>query len=305
MSKEKTQHAVQTTGHAWDGDLQEFNNPLPAWWLWAFYGTVIFAVVYWVLFPAWPVGKSYTKGMLNDISYTTPDGRQVTSHWNTRALFLEDMERARAERARFLEQLQAASLNEIAANEELSAFAYSMAKVLFADNCAACHQAGGNGVIGSYPNLLDDDWLWGGSYDAIHASINNGRNGFMPAFNKTLDETQLDDVAEYVLSLSGTEVDGRKAARGSDIFNGETGGCYYCHDKGGMGRASLGSANLTDRVWTIADVPGQGSLEAKKAVVKQVIASGVSRKMPAWKDRLNDTEIKILTFYVHELGGGK
>ena len=305
MSKEKTQQAVQTTGHAWDGDLQEFNNPLPAWWLWAFYGTVIFAIVYWVLFPAWPVGKSYTKGVLNEITYTTPDGKQITSHWTTRALYLKDMEQARAERARYLEQLQAASLDEIAGNEELSAFAYSMAKVLFADNCAACHQAGGNGVIGSYPNLLDDDWLWGGSYDAIHTTISQGRNGFMPAFRKTLNDAQMDDVAEYVLGLSGTRVDPEKAKRGAEIFNGETGGCYYCHDKGGVGRASLGAANLTDQVWTIADVPGQPGLEGKKAVIKQVIANGVSRNMPAWKDRLSETEIKILTFYVHELGGGK
>ncbi|MCG6886397.1 MAG: cytochrome-c oxidase, cbb3-type subunit III [Proteobacteria bacterium] len=304
MSKEKKQQAVQTTGHAWDGDLQEFNNPLPTWWLWAFYGTVIFAIVYWVLFPAWPVGKSYTKGVLNDITYTTPAGKQVTSHWNTRALYLEEMEKARAEHAAYMEQLQSASLAEIANNEELSAFAYSMAKVLFADDCAACHQAGANGVIGSYPNLLDDDWLWGGTYDQIHASIANGHNGFMPAFSKTLNSAQMDDVAEYVISLSGSDVNPQKAEIGSNIFNGETGGCYYCHDKGGVGRISQGAANLTDSIWTIADVPGQATLEGKKAVVKRVIANGVNRKMPAWKNRLNDTEVKILTFYVHELGGG-
>lgn len=306
MSDEKKkQHAVQTTGHAWDGDLQEFNNPLPTWWLWAFYGTVIFAIVYWVLYPAWPVGDSYTKGVANDITYTAPGGKSVTTHWNTRALYLEDMDKARAERAKYLEQLKTASLAEIAHNEELSAFAYSMAKVLFADNCAACHQAGGNGVIGSYPNLLDDDWLWGGTYAQIQNTIANGHNGFMPAFRKTLDAKQLDDVAEYVISLSGTPVNSQKAKRGSVIFNGQTGGCYYCHDKGGVGRLSLGSANLTDKIWTIANVPAQTTLEAKKAVIKQVIANGVDRKMPAWKDRLSDTDIKILTFYVHEMGGGK
>ena len=103
MSKEKTQQTVQTTGHAWDGDLQEFNNPLPSWWLWAFYATVIFAVVYWVLYPTWPVGKSYTKGVGNDVTYTTTDGKEVTTHWNTRSLLLKDLADARAEQAiRFL-----------------------------------------------------------------------------------------------------------------------------------------------------------------------------------------------------------
>lgn len=302
MSKEKTQQSVQTTGHAWDGDLQEFNNPLPTWWLWAFYATVIFAIVYWVLYPTLPIGKSYTKGVGNDITYTTSDGRQVTTHWNTRALLQKDLAEARAEQAKYIEQLKTASYSEIAQDEEKSAFAYSMAKVLFADNCAACHQAGGNGVIGPYPNLLDDTWLWGGTYEKIEETIRNGRNGNMPAFKAQLSTAQIDNVAEYVLSLSGHEVEAANAAQGQAIFSSN---CAVCHGQDGKGQILMGSANLTDSIWTIANVPAAASLEGKKAAITKVINNGKSRQMPAWKDRLSDTEIKILTFYVHELGGGQ
>lgn len=302
MSKEKTQQTVQTTGHAWDGDLQEFNNPLPSWWLWAFYATVIFAIIYWVLYPTWPVGKSYTKGIGNDITYTTPDGKKVTTHWNTRALLEKDLDQARAEQAKYIEQLKTSSYNEIAKDEEKSAFAYSMAKVLFADNCAACHQSGGNGVIGLFPNLLDDAWLWGGTYEKIEDTIKNGHIGNMPSFKTQLTPAQIDNVAEYVLSLSGNKVDADKASKGQAIFSGN---CAVCHGQDAKGQIFMGSANLTDSIWTIANVPAATSLEGKKAAVINVVTNGKSRQMPAWKGRLTDTEIKILTFYVHELGGGQ
>jgi cytochrome c oxidase cbb3-type subunit 3 len=304
MSKETQKQAVQTTGHAWDGDLQEFNNPLPRWWLWGFYATVVFAVIYWVLFPAWPVGKSYSKGVLNTISYADAKGQEVSTHWNTRALLVKDMQDARAAQKQYIEDLQEARYTEIRADRDKNAFAYSMAKVLFADNCAGCHQAGGAGVIGMYPNLADDDWLWGGSFAQIEETLRLGRDGFMPAFEDSFTEQQLDDVATFVLGLSGEAVDQAQAKRGEAIFNGEAGGCYYCHTKEGTGMLSMGSANLTDQVWTIADVPGAQGLDDKKTAVKQVISKGVTRKMPGWTDRLSDTEIRMLTFYVHELGGG-
>ncbi len=302
MSKEKTQQTVQTTGHAWDGDLQEFNNPLPSWWLWAFYATVIFSIVYWVLYPTWPVGKSYTKGVGNDITYTTVDGKEVTTHWNTRALLQKDLAEARKDQAKYIEQLKAASYSDIAKDEEKSAFAYSMAKVLFADNCAACHQGGGNGVIGPYPNLLDDAWLWGGTYEQIEQTIKNGRTGNMPAFKAQLSAAQIDNVAEYILSLSGHEVTADKAAQGEGVFSSN---CAVCHGQDAKGQVIMGSANLTDSIWTIANVPAATSLEGKKAAISNVIRNGKSRQMPAWNNRLTDTEIKILTFYVHELGGGQ
>ncbi len=305
MSTDKTKQAVQTTGHAWDGDLQEFNNPLPRWWLWGFYATVVFALIYWVIYPAWPIGKSYTKGVFNTITYKAADGKDVTTHWNTRALFIKDMQDAEAKQQQYLDALKTSSYQEIAHDENKSAFAYSMAKVLFADNCAVCHQAGGAGKVGLFPNLADDSWLWGGSYKDIQETITEGRHGFMPAFRDSLNQEQVADVANYVLSLSGHKVDEAKAAKGREIFNGQTGGCYYCHTHAATGLKSQGSANLTDDIWTIANVNGEPTLDGKLAAVEHVIRNGVMRRMPAWKDRLSPTEIKVLTFYVHELGGGK
>ena len=305
MSKEKKSQTVQTTGHAWDGDIQEFNNPLPTWWIWGFYLTVVFAIVYWFLYPAWPVGDSYTKGMGNTIEYTTKEGKEVVSHWTTRALYQKEMQAAREKQAVQLEKYSKLGFDEIKKDDAMRAYAISVAKVLFADNCAACHQPGGAGVVGSYPNLADDDWLWGGSFEQIKTSIKTGRKGYMPSFKESLNAQQLDDVSEYVLSLSKHETDKVQTARGEQIFNGQAGGCYYCHTKAGSGMLTMGSANLTDSVWTLADVSSAEKIAEKKARVKAVIANGVHRDMPAWNNRLTDTQIKILSFYVHQLGGGK
>lgn len=304
MSSEKSKPTVQTTGHAWDGDLQEFNNPLPTWWLWTFYATVIFAIIYWVLYPAWPVGDSYTKGMMNDITYTTSDGKTKTTHWNTRALFLKDMQEAREHQEKYIKNIKALTFEQISSDEEKSAFANSMAKVLFADNCAACHQPGGNGVVGFYPNLLDDAWLWGSSYSKIQETITSGRMGSMPSFKARLSENQISDVAEYVLSISGNDVKASAAKRGKAVFT-NAGGCTACHGGNAKGNPGMGAANLTDKIWTIADVSGADTLEAKKAAVMSVVTNGKTREMPAWKDRLSATEIKMLTFYVKQLSASK
>lgn len=304
-SKSSGKNAVQTTGHAWDGDIQEFNNPIPNWWLWSFYATVVFAIVYWIFFPAWPIGDSYTKGVMNDITYVNKDGKEVTSHWTTRALYMKEMQKGRELQAKHLTALKETSYEDILADTEKTAFSYSMAKVLFADNCAACHQAGGAGVIGAYPNLADDSWLWGGTFVQIEKTISDGHNGFMPGFGSSLSEKQLEDVASYVLSLSSKGIDKNRVQRGKTIFNGQAGGCYYCHTKQATGMTSMGSANLTDAIWTIADVNEQDDVAEKVAVIKDVIRNGISRQMPAWSERLSPEQIKILTLYVHELGGGK
>jgi cytochrome c oxidase cbb3-type subunit 3 len=298
----KSQDAVQTTGHAWDGDLQEFNNPLPTWWLWAFYATVVFAIIYWILYPTLPIGNTYTKGVFNDITYTTSDGRTVTTHWNTRALFHRDMQQAREAQAQYVDQLRVADYIEIQDDPDKSAFAFSMAKVLYADNCAACHQTGGEGVVGMYPNLLDDAWLWGGTYARIEETIREGRIGNMPAFRGQLSSKQINDVAGYVLSLSGHEVDQDTISRGASAYLAN---CAACHGADGKGQILLGAPNLTDSVWAIVDVPGIETLEAKQNAIAKLVSEGRIRVMPGWKDRLSDTEIKILTFYVHQLGGGQ
>ncbi|MDQ2694206.1 MAG: cytochrome-c oxidase, cbb3-type subunit III [Pseudomonadota bacterium] len=303
----KKSTAVQTTGHAWDGDLQEYNNPLPRWWLWAFYGTVIFSVIYWLLYPTWPVGGTWTKGFAN-VSYTV-DGQEHEMRWNSRSLLLESLHDSDAavRQREFMQQVAQADFAAISGSPEMLAFARSAGVGLFGDNCAACHGRGGQGVIGLFPNLADDDWLWGGTMEKIQETLTNGRNGFMPPFRETLTQEQLDDVAEYVLSLSGEVPESEAAGRGKEIFHGQTGGCFHCHGDDARGLDSQGAANLTDQIWTLADVPGQETPEQKKAVVKNVIWNGVLniRKMPAWQDRLSPTEIKLLAVYVHQLGGGQ
>jgi len=307
MSDDKgQQQAVQTTGHAWDGDIQEFNNPLPRWWLWAFYGTVAFAVIYWFLYPAWPVADSYTKGLFNRITYEV-NGEQRSSHWNTRARLIHELQEGEeAVRMReYTARIAAADYEEILNDPDMMAFARSAAKGLFGDNCAACHGAGATGVIGHFPNLADDDWLWGGTPEDIEATIREGRRGFMPAFGQALTDEQIEALADFVLSLSGHEVDAARAAEGRRIFTTEVGGCYYCHGADGTGLESQGAANLTDRIWTVANVPAAEDLEARRQAVMQVIRNGVHREMPAWKGRLTDDQIRLLTVFVHELGGGQ
>lgn len=308
MSDKKHSKTVETTGHVWDGDLQEYDNPIPTWWLWTFYASAIFVLVYWVLYPTWPVGLSYTKGMMNNITFMNDEGEEVTTHWNTRALLAKENQTGKHAMVRqeYLEKIGNDSFEDIVSDPEKLAFARSMSKVLFADNCAACHGSGAEGVIGLFPNLIDDAWLWGGTADQIHETLVKGRVGFMPGFEGSFTGEQLDAVASYVLESSG--VPGGSAAQiadGEQIFKGETGGCYYCHAESGEGMLSQGSANLTDAVWTVADVPGGADYAAKHEAVKSVILDGIDRVMPGWTERLSEQEIKMLTVYVHQLGGGK
>ncbi len=298
---------AETTGHVWDETLQEFNNPLPRWWLWAFYATFVFAAIYWVIYPAWPIGQSYTKGIWNDLTYKTDAGETKTMHWNTRALLAQDMQTGvQAVKQRdYLAKVAAAPYEQIAQDPDMSAFVRSYGNGIFGDNCAACHQAGGQGVPGLFPNLVDDDWLWGSSTDQIHQTIVNGRNGFMPAYRETFNAEQLDEAANYVLSLSGIAHNAEAALKGEKIFNGYEGGCYQCHTSAGTGMHAQGSANLTDKIWTVANVPAAETAEAKLAAVKAVINGGIKRQMPVFGQRLTETEIKVLVAYLKQLSGSQ
>jgi cytochrome c oxidase cbb3-type subunit 3 len=225
----KQSDAVQTTGHAWDGDLQEFNNPLPRWWLWTFYATVVFAIIYWVIYPSWPVGDTWLKGTKTvDVMVA---GEQQEVSWNTRYRLLHELQSGGAAtlQQEYVEKIAAAGFDQIHNNADMLAFARSVGRGLFGDNCAACHGRGGQGVVSMYPNLADDDWLWGGTMEQIQQTLIHGRNGFMPAFNAVLSDEQLDDVTEYVLTLSGEVQGGEASERGREIFQGKAGGCYYCH----------------------------------------------------------------------------
>ncbi len=296
---------VETTGHVWDASLQEYNNPLPRWWLWGFYATVVFAVVYWILFPAWPIGAGFTKG-INTITFEQ-DGEEVTTHWNPRSLLARDMQTGtHAVRQReMLETVGAMEYDEILADVDAMSFVNAYAKGSYGTWCAACHQTGGAGVMGQYPNLRDDNWHWGGTVEQIEETLTLGRLGYMPGYRETLNSEQLEQVASYVLSLNGFEMDEQAVSAGADIFTGELGGCFQCHGMDAGGLPSQGAPNLTNNLWGLVDVTGAADDAERVARVASFVHDGVQRVMPAFADRLSPTEIKVLTAYVHSLGGGQ
>jgi cytochrome c oxidase cbb3-type subunit 3 len=305
MAENVQNKGPQTTGHVWDGTLQEYNNPLPVWWTYAFYATIVFAVVYWLYYPSWPFGNHFLTGF-GKVEYVNSEGKQESWHWNTRAKLLKETEEAVAQQKPYYDQIMNMPFDKIAKDPQLYSFVQSAGKPLFSENCAACHQSGGGGKIGHFPNLTDDDWIYGGTYEKIQETITKGRHGYMPPFAEALDQEQIDDLANYVLSLSGNQVDPAKAAKGDDLFHSNTAACFYCHGANAKGRQDIGSANLTDKIWLWADVPGATDMSGKIAAVEQVIKGGLNRGvMPTWGGRLSPEQIKLLAVYVHELGGGK
>lgn len=294
---------VETTGHVWDEDLQEFDNPLPRWWLWSFYATLLFSFVYWIWYPTWPLPNGWTPGI------ATVQVAGQSRPWSTRTLLDNTLENSpaainrRVNLAKF-DAIPIDDLEKVTQDPEFTGFANKVGKALFSDNCATCHQQGGAGIIGLYPTLADDDWLWGGSAKQIYTSILNGRNGNMTPMKGILTEAEITDLANYVLSLSGEISHSEAADRGKALFTTK-GTCFVCHGADGKGVQALGAANLTDKVWTIVDIPHAKSEQEKINIIKQQILMGVvpgQRQMPAWKDRLTDAEIKALAIYVQQLG---
>ena len=276
---------VSTTGHEWDG-ISELNNPLPRWWLWLFYATIAWSIVYWILYPAWPLATTYTKGVLG---------------WSSRGALAVQMEELHAMRAEATARLANASLEQIATNPDLLLLARAEGRVAFSDNCAPCHGAGGGGAKG-FPNLNDDDWLWGGTLDEIQATITHGirsgdeagHQGNMTPFGAVLSKEEISAVADYVLSLSGAgPADTPAAKKGAAVFAAN---CAACHGEDGKGNKELGSKNLTDGIWLYG---------GDKATIMQTVIHGRGGVMPAWGGRLSPTTIKALTVYVHTLGGGQ
>ncbi|MEW6257622.1 MAG: cytochrome-c oxidase, cbb3-type subunit III [Pseudomonadota bacterium] len=274
-----------TTGHEWDG-IRELNTPLPRWWLWTFYATIVWALAYWVVYPAWPLISSSTSGVLGWHSRTAVEAQ------------LADLAQLRATSSA---RLNASSLVEIERSPELLSLARAEGKVAFADNCAPCHGAGGGGAKG-YPNLNDDDWLWGGSLAQIQATITHGirsgdekgHQGVMTPFAGVLSRAQMSDAADYVRSLAGlVPANDPGAQRGAVVFKAN---CAVCHGEDGKGKLDLGSKNLTDNIWLYG---------GDKATIMQTIAQGRGGVMPAWGTRLSPSTIKALTVYVHTLGGGQ
>lgn len=276
---------VETTGHEWDG-LKELNNPLPKWWLYLFYICIAYAVGYYVFYPSWPLVSSYTKGILG---------------YSQRQEALNDVAAGAAKRAEFGKGLETASLEEIQKTPALLEFARANGRAAFANNCAPCHGAGAVGAVG-YPNLQDDDWLWGGSVDAIHQTIQHGvrnessdsRVGDMPAFGKdgVLTAAQVTTVADYVVALA----DPAKAAANKDGAQLFADNCASCHGETGAGNPDLGAPNLTDAIWLFGG--------SKQAIV-ETVTNGRKGVMPAMGARLDPVTVKSLAVYVHSLGGGK
>jgi cytochrome c oxidase cbb3-type subunit III len=278
---------TRTTGHAWDG-IEELNTPLPRWWLWTFYATIAWAFAYWIVYPAWPTISGYTSGVLG---YSARG--QVAAD-------LADLQAMRGARGAALLQVPLADIEK---DPALLAFAQARGKAAFGDNCAPCHGVGATGAKG-YPNLNDDDWLWGGTLEEIVESITYGiRSGnakahdsAMPAFGKDglLKPNEIVAVANYVRSLSGLPVrPGVDLAAGKRIFADN---CAVCHGADGTGNHELGAPNLTDRIWLYG---------SDEATIIDSITNSRSGMMPAWAGRLDPGTIKALAIYVHTLGGGK
>ncbi len=276
-----------TTGHVWDHDLKELNRPLPKWWLYVLYATIVWAVGYWVLYPAWPLVSSHTQGLLG---------------YSQRETVRSEIQQARAAQSEFRQAIETSEMSEIRSDQDLLRFAMAGGEAAFGDNCAPCHGRGAQGGPG-YPNLNDDSWIWGGSLEAIHQTIEYGirsdhadtRISAMPRFglDEILSEDQISDAANYVRSLSGRDHDGEAATRGSEIYAQQ---CAFCHGEAGKGMTELGAPNLTDAVWLYGS-------EMEDIVTS--IQTGRGGVMPAFTDRLDAPTIKQLAVYVHTLGGGQ
>jgi len=264
------------------------------WWMLAYYAGFVMVVFYALYYPALPGPTGHTEGLAGWTQVKEyHDDFDILKEWRSEKFAAQE------------QALASKSVEEILADKNLVNYAVATSKAVFGDYCAACHGSGGMGNIG-YPILADDDWLYGGSYEKINETLTKGRRGYMPPFAEALDQAQIEALANYVYSMSGGKADQAKAAQGKELFHSDTAACFYCHGDDAKGRQDIGSANLTDKVWLWADVPGLADDVAKINAIKTVIAGGLNKGvMPAWEGRLNAEQIKLLTVYVHELGGGK
>jgi cytochrome c oxidase cbb3-type subunit 3 len=278
---------VETTGHSWDG-IKELNNPLPRWWLWTFYATIVWSIGYVVVYPAIPMATTASKGVFG---------------WSSRADLSREMSATQSLRAEKAAMLESTDVNAILASDELRDIATRGGAAAFKVNCVQCHGSGAQGG-GGYPNLADDDWIWGGKPDDIHATLTNGirhpgnddtRISDMPAFGKDgiLESAQISDIAWFVRKISNQEADAEAATRGEQLFADN---CASCHGEKGEGVRELGGPRLADAIWLYGGEHAQ--------IVAQISApkQGV---MPSCGARLGDTTVKQLTVYVHGLGGGE
>lgn len=288
----KASQEVGTTGHSWDG-IEELNNPLPRWWVWVFYITIIWGIWYTIAYPAWPMLTQATQGYLG---------------YDTRTEVAAEIKRFDDANAENKAKLIAAPLTGISSDDALNQYANSAGAAVFKTWCAQCHGSGAAGVQGKgYPNLTDNDWLWGGDIEAIHTTVSHGirnttdgdaRYSEMPKFgvDGLLDETQIGQVAEYVLTLDKTaavEVDAALVGPGATVFADN---CAACHGPAGEGDRMQGAPALNDAVWLYG---------GDRATITQSVTFARFGVMPSWTGRLSEDEIRAVATYVHSLGGGE
>ncbi len=256
---------VETTGHQWDGDLAEYNNPLPRWWSWLFYLTIVFSIAYLVLYP----GLGSWRGTLG---------------WSQVGQLREEQQTAERQFGPLYRKFAALEVAQLANNPE----ALAIGQKLFLNNCAQCHASDGAGSRG-FPNLTDRDWLWGGDEKTIKATIAEGRTGVMPPFGAALGAEGTKNLAHYVRSFSGLTTDSLRVAFGRELYQQN---CVACHGAEGKGNAALGAPDLADKTWL------HGSAEP---VVIETISRGRTNHMPAHKALLDEARIHLLTAYVLSL----
>ncbi|MDO5656926.1 MAG: cytochrome-c oxidase, cbb3-type subunit III [Paracoccus sp. (in: a-proteobacteria)] len=279
---------VKSTGHSWDG-IEEYDNPLPRWWLWVFYATIIWSIGYMIAYPAIPLINGATQGVLGT-NYRKEVAAEITRYNEANAPV----------QARLVE----VGLNDIGTDPELDGYARNAGRAIFGTWCAQCHGAGGGGAVG-FPSLVDDDWLFGGTMEDLHLTIQHGisdpvdpatRFSEMTAFggpNGVLSNTEIDDVVHYVLQISGQNHDAARAAAGEPLFADN---CTACHGPDGTGDRMQGAPNLTDAIWIWG---------GDAASLRETIHNGRNGVMPSWNERLTEAEIRAVTHYVHGLGGGE
>ena len=277
---------TQTTGHAWDG-IKELNTPLPSWWLYVLYATIVWSIGYWIVYPSWPTLSSYAAGVFG---------------YSSRAALGDQMQETAAVRKVWTDQLQGQPVDRIAQNPDLLNYSLAGGRAVFAVNCQPCHGAGGQGTPG-YPVLADDDWIWGGDLANIEQTVRYGvrstnestRISEMPRFgaDAMLTGEQIADVADYVLTLSGGQADAAAAERGKAVFAEQ---CAACHGEAGKGMLEVGAPNLTDQIWLYGG--------SREQIIAQ-ISTPRQGVMPTWEGRLDDNTVKMVTIYVHALGGGQ
>ena len=276
---------VETTGHEWDG-IQELNNPMPRWWLWTFYATIVWALAYTIAYPAWPMISSATSGMLG---------------YSSRADVQTELAAAEQAKSAYVEAVKAKSVGEILADNNLRQFATAAGSAAFKVNCIQCHGSGAQGSPG-FPNLNDDEWLWGGNIDQIYQSIAHGvrfagdeetHSSEMPSFAEILEPQQVNEVAAYVASLSGTADTPDLVPAGAKVFADN---CAACHGENAKGNKEMGAPDLTDAIALYAS--GQ-------TAIAQQVRHPQHGVMPAWGARLGDVKVKELAIFVHSLGGGE